>query len=186
MNILPVILIGVGLSMDAFAVSLTGCMTWHGHRLRTAFKLAFFFGFFQALMPVLGWMGGKYLAELVSSFDHWIAFGLLAFVGGKMIVEAVRSDDDACVKTELSIKVLLVLSIATSIDAFAVGLSFALLKVSILIPVMVIGTLTFCISFAGVLIGEKLGKILGKKAEIIGGLILIVIGLKILVEHLKG
>jgi len=159
-------------------------MSWHGHRLRTAFKLAGFFGAFQAIMPVIGWLGGTYLVERVSGFDHWIAFALLAFVGGKMVVEAIRSQDGECLKKNLTLKVLLMLSIATSIDALAVGLSFALLKVPIIAPVLIIGLLTFCISFAGVLIGDKLRQWAGKKVEILGGLILLAIGIKILKDHL--
>jgi len=184
MNPLSIFLIGVGLSMDAFAVSLTGCMSWHGHRLKTALKLAFCFGLFQAIMPIIGWASGTYLVNFFSTIDHWIAFGLLVLVGGKMILEALKRERGECQKENLKLRTLLLLAIATSLDALAIGLSFALLKVSIITPVLMIGATTFCISFAGVLIGEKLGTLIGKKIEVVGGFILIAIGIKILASHL--
>lgn len=184
MSLLSIFLLGLGLSMDAFAVSLTGCISFHGHRLQTAFKMAGFFGAFQALMPLLGWLGGTHLVRFVSGFDHWLAFGLLGFVGGKMVIEALRAKPGECVKIDLGFKMLFVLAVATSLDALAVGLSLALLSVSILVPALLIGCMTFCISFGGVLLGDKLGELAGKRIEIAGGLILILIGIKILMEHL--
>ena len=185
MGLFSVILIGVGLSMDAFAVSLSACLTWHGSPFRTALKLGAFFGGFQALMPVLGWLCGTRLHEFnaVVALDHWIAFGLLAFVGGKMIHAAWKNRGEECVKECLTLKILLLLSFATSIDAFAVGLSFAMLAIAILTPILIIGATTFAISFAGALIGERLGRFAGRGAEFLGGFILIAIGVRILVSH---
>ncbi|MFH0920870.1 MAG: manganese efflux pump MntP family protein [Fibrobacterota bacterium] len=186
MGLLSVFLIGIGLSMDAFAVSLSACLTWHGDRYRTALKLGLFFGGFQALMPALGWLCGTRLHEfsIIATLDHWIAFGLLAFVGGKMIWAAWKNRGGECIKEHLTLKTLLLLSFATSIDAFAVGLSFAMLAIEILVPVLLIGVTTFAISFAGALLGERLGRFAGKGAEFLGGGLLIAIGLRILCIHL--
>ncbi|MBL8027942.1 MAG: manganese efflux pump [Fibrobacteres bacterium] len=185
MGIISIILIGVGLSMDAFAVSLTACINWEGHRIRNALKIAFFFGFFQALMPTIGYFGGTAVSGFVQAVDHWIAFALLLIVGGKMIVEAIRkSGEGECKKEKLTIHVLLMLALATSIDAFAVGLTFAMLKTAIWLPVVLIGLTTFIISFVGVIFGEKIGEMAGRKVEVLGGLLLVGIGVKILVTSI--
>lgn len=186
MDLLTVCGIGIGLSMDAFAVSISCGLTIKNLTKRNAFKIGAFFGGFQAVMPVIGWLAGLKLRTLIGSLDHWIAFGLLGIIGVRMIHEAWKQEQEECRERSnpLATKRLLILSIATSIDALAVGLSFALLDISIVIPVILIGLITFTISFFGVLGGRKLGCYFRKKVEIAGGLILIGIGLKILIQHI--
>jgi manganese efflux pump family protein len=181
MDALTLLLISFGLAMDAFAVSLSCGICGRPRHWRLPVRVGLYFGGFQAVMPVLGWLAGTRLRGPISSVDHWVAFGLLASIGVKMIHEsfaigAKRFDPRKH-------RVLLTLAVATSIDALAVGLSFALLDGGILIPALVIGTITFCVSCAGVMIGDRIGSAFEKAAEILGGLILIGIGLKILLEH---
>ncbi len=186
-NILEYVLIGIGLSMDAFAVAITSGASMK-FCYRYAFRIAFFFGFFQAIMPLIGWLAGIGFTTFISGIDHWIAFGLLSFIGGKMIYGSLKTNkkekedkEKDCVKFTN----LLLLSIATSIDALAVGVTFSMLQVSIIIPILIIGVITFILSFLGVLIGNKSPKHwFEDKIEIIGGIILIGIGIKILVQHL--
>lgn len=186
MNIISILLIGVGLSMDAFAVAVTNGICMGKLNMKITIKVALFFGFFQALMPVLGWLAGSSFKGYIMKIDHWIAFILLFGIGAKMIYESLKSEKSSektkCVV--ISNKELLILAIATSIDALAVGVSFAFLQVAILKAAALIGVTTFIISFAGVIIGNKFGSIFKRKAEVIGGLILIFIGVKILTEHL--
>ena len=184
MGLIELILVAIGLSMDAFAVSVCNAMTVNNLRLRDAAKFGLFFGFFQALMPLIGWAAGKTFSSYVTAFDHWVAFVLLAFIGGKMIYDASCGCEDEASENPLSFKVLFVLAIATSIDALAVGITFAFMQMSILPSVLLIGAITFLISTMGALIGKKAGDALGNKAEIAGGIILILIGAKILIEHL--
>lgn len=201
MDILSIVLIAVGLSMDAFAVSVTNGIIIRELKLNHALRVGLFFGVFQALMPLAGWLAGFQFKDYIVSIDHWIAFGLLALIGGKMIHEAFdegaeepETIDEMCevalsnqgtvCKDPLRASRLLVLAVATSIDALAVGISFAFLQVSIAWSVTVIGLITFIICVAGVYIGKKFGGLLKKKAEIAGGVILIGIGLKILAEHM--
>lgn len=174
----------VGLAMDAFAVSIASGFTIHRLRVRYALRIAFFFGAFQALMPIVGWLAGLSVREYISAFDHWIAFGLLVFVGGKMIYEANFMDGGDDKKDPLNITMLLLLSIATSIDALAVGLTLSFIKVDIFTPAIIIGIVTFAFSFAGVYIGDRFGHFLESKIEILGGIVLIGIGIKILLDHL--
>lgn len=181
-----VFFIALALSMDAFAVSIASGVIIKKQRIYHALRFAFSFGLFQMFMPVLGWMGGSKFRHLISSIDHWVAFGLLSIIGGKMIYEALKMESYENVYGKITIYVLLGLSVATSIDALAVGLSFAFLDVSILAPVVIIGVITFFMSFMGFIIGNKFGHIFEKKIEILGGVILIAIGLKILFEHLIG
>ena len=183
MSLITILLIAVSLSMDAFAVAVTYGLSLEKSRVRNALKIAAFFGGFQAVMPLIGWAAGLVLENFISSIDHWIAFALLVFIGCKMIYEAFKKAEDREKFNTLTISMLLLLSIATSIDAFAVGISFAFLKVAIITPVIIIGIITFLLSFAGVFIGSKLGHIFERKIEILGGLILIGIGVKILIEH---
>ena len=185
-EIVEVLLIAVGLAMDAFAVSVAnGLTTTKQHRTGNALKMATFFGGFQAFMPVIGWSVGLLLLDFISGIDHWVAFGLLAFIGCRMIYEAVARNGKEKKIAALSIHVLLMLSVATSIDALVVGVSFAFLQVaSILVPVLVIGAVTFLLSFSGAFLGYRLGRFFGREIEVAGGLILIGIGLKILLEHL--
>lgn len=184
MDALTIALIAFGLAMDAFAVSIANGMTLKSNRKQAALLTAIFFGGFQMLMPVIGWAIGLSLQSIIVEVDHWIAFGLLAFIGVKMIYEALKNNGEKPVEKTLKLHTLLTLAVATSIDALMVGLSFAFLKTSILLPVAVIGIVTFTLAFAGFYFGGILGKTFGHRIEILGGLILIAIGVKILVEHL--
>jgi putative Mn2+ efflux pump MntP len=186
MDILTVFFIAVGLAMDAFAVSIASGITMEKLRIRYAVKIALFFGAFQAIMPIIGFMAGLSIREFISQFDHWIAFGLLAFIGSKMIYESLFWDGDKQKMDPNDIGLLLILSVATSIDALAVGISLSLLKVDIFLPAFIIGIVTFILSYLGVFIGRSVGHLFEKKIEILGGLVLIAIGIKILVEHLSG
>lgn len=183
MSMISIFMLGIGLSMDAFAVSIAKGMTMKKQEVfKYACILAFFFGAFQALMPVLGWWIGSYFQELIASIDHWIAFGLLGIIGFNMIREALHGEEET--SSALTLSAITILAIATSIDALAVGISFAFLKVNILLAVSMIGITTFILSFAAVYIGNRLGGMLEKYAGILGGIILIGIGTKILIEHL--
>lgn len=185
MDPITLLLIAMGLSMDAFAVSVSNGMTVRQQRTNHALRIGFFFGSFQALMPLMGWAAGNRLRDLISSVDHWIAFGLLCLIGCKMIYDSRKRDENSLKEViPLGLGMLLLLSLATSIDALAVGFSFALLNISIITPILVIGMVTFGLSFLGVLAGNKVGHFFEKKIEVIGGLILIGIGIKILIEHL--
>jgi len=184
MPIVNVILIGIGLSMDAVAVAVAGGMTMHRLHFSHLFRAAFFFGLFQAVMPVLGWLAGLTLRSWISRIDHWIAFFLLFLIGGKMVWESF-SLDPGRKKTDISrLVVLFGLAVATSIDALAVGLSFSLLRIRIFTPVLIIGLITFFLTLLGGLAGHRFGRFIGKRIELAGGLILIGIGVKILLEHL--
>lgn len=186
MGFIELLLIGVGLSMDAFAVSVCKGLNMRKINYKHAFIIAAFFGGFQALMPFLGWALGSQFEQYIESVDHWIAFILLAFIGGKMVVEAIKGGDDDEEKEvcpdKLDIKELFMLAVATSIDALAVGVTFAFLKVNIVFSITTIGITTFVISIAGVVIGNLFGAKYKSKAEIAGGVILVLIGLKILLE----
>jgi len=184
LDLLSIVFVAVGLAMDAFAVSVANGLAVSRLRVRFALKIALFFGVFQAVMPMVGWLLGLGLRDLIGSFDHWIAFGLLAFVGGKMIYESFKLEEAENPRDDLSLAMLLVLSVATSIDALAVGLTLSIIKVNIITPAVIIGIVTFALSYAGVFIGDRFGHFFEKKIEALGGLILIGIGLKILVEHL--
>jgi len=184
MPIATILFIAVGLSMDAFAVAISFGLGMRALHLRYALRIALFFGVFQALMPIIGYLAGLSIRNFVESFDHWIAFGLLSFIGSKMIYEAFALEDDRKLMNPQDLLLLLTLAFATSIDALAVGLSLSFLKVDILQPAIIIGLTTLAISFVGVCIGQRLGHLFEKKIEIAGGLILIIIGIKILCEHL--
>jgi putative Mn2+ efflux pump MntP len=185
MSPLTVLGLAVGLAMDALAVAVaTGLLLGRpspGHVLR----LAFHFGLFQSLMPVVGWLAGRSVAVYIQDFDHWVAFGLLAFVAGKMLREAFHDGADVPAGDPTRGWTLLLLSIATSIDALAVGLSMAFLDVSVWLPSVVIGLVAFAFTAAGVLVGARVGRTLGRWPEVVGGLVLLGIGVKILVEHLR-
>ena len=185
MDIITIFLIGIGLAMDALSVSITDGIVLKKPRFSQAFKISLFFGGFQFLMPVLGYLLGSAFARYITAFDHWIAFCLLAFIGAKMIWEALH-EDEGCdeVKNPLDTYTLFILGIATSIDALAVGITFATMAVSVLFASTLIGIITFVICLLGVYLGSWFGNLLGNKAEITGGLVLIGIGLKILIEHL--
>lgn len=173
----------VSLSMDAFAVSLCKGLRMKQRNYGQALVIALFFGVFQGVMPLIGWALGIQFEQYIVSIDHWIAFFLLTLIGGKMIYESIKGDDTSCCD-EFNLKELFVLSIATSIDALAVGITFAFLRVDILPASIGICAITFATSFAGVCMGNRFGGALHSKAEIAGGVVLILIGCKILLEHL--
>ena len=185
MSIIEVFLIGIGLSMDAFAVSVGKGLGMRKIDYRASFALAFSFGLFQALMPVLGWALASSFASAIESVDHWVAFGLLAIIGGKMIYDGIRGEEDEGESgATVSFVELMVLSVATSIDALAIGITFAALGVSPFPAVAIIGVTTFVLSLAGVVLGNRFGARYERAAEVFGGIILIGIGVKVLVEHL--
>jgi putative Mn2+ efflux pump MntP len=183
MDAATILAIAISLAMDAFSVSIAYGACSKEVNKQAAFKMASSFGTFQMLMPLLGWVVGENMLNLIAGFDHWVAFGLLFLIGCKMIYEGVRQGSTLEAKP-LTIYVLLILSIATSIDALAVGLSFAFLKVQIATPIIVIGAVTFTLSLWGAFLGGKLRQLLIDKIGVAGGLILIAIGTKILLEHL--
>lgn len=184
---ITLIAIAVGLAMDAFAVAIGAGLTLKTVDARQTFRLAWHFGLFQALMPVIGWLAGLTVADLITPVDHWIAFGLLAAIGGKMIYEAVHPDRHERERPDPTRGwALVLLSIATSIDALAVGLSLALLGLNIWYPAVVIGLVAAAFTAAGLHLGRRFGALLGRRMEVVGGVILIAIGLRILIEHLAG
>ncbi len=185
MDIISIVFIALGLAMDAFAVSISSGVVINFLKLNDAFKIAFFFGMFQAIMPIIGWLAGLSFRKFISGFDHWIAFGLIIIVGCRMIYESNKKGVQNKLIDPLNIYVLLVLSLATSIDALAVGISLTFLKTSIILPAIIIGITTFLLSGAGVYMGNKLGHYLEKKFEVMGGIILIVIAFRILIAHLS-
>lgn len=176
--------IALGLGMDAFAVSVSCGFTCTVHRMKNAVKTGIFFGGFQGIMPVLGYFSGYYFRDMISSLDHWIAFALLALIGLKMIYESIKPDTCNVKRDYSNIRILILLAIATSIDAFAIGLSFALLGIDIAYPAIIIGIVTFFMTLAGFAAGNRIGVHLGKWSERLGGAVLICIGIKILMEHM--
>lgn len=216
MELLTLLIIAVALAMDAFAVSIASGVSIRRLHLKQVLKIAFFFGIFQGVMPVLGWAMGRGIGSLISGVDHWIAFCLLVFIGARMIHESLAGEEHGvgpgeetekewgerrtrrpsveggeCREIPLRVcrdpcttENLIILAVATSIDAFGVGLSLSLLGSSIILPALIIGLITFCISFAGVHIGNTMGHLFERKIEIAGGVVLILIGLKILLDHM--
>ena len=186
MSIISIFLTAVGLAMDAFAASITiGINISKENKRKIALKTGMFFGGFQAVMPFIGWLLGVNFIEYIEKIDHWIAFVLLSFIGGKMIFESLKKDNYKKDEKEYSNKSFFLLAIATSIDALAVGVSFAFLNVNILYAVIMIGIVTMLLSIMAVYLGKVLGEKFKNKAELFGGAILIVIGIKILLEHLN-
>lgn len=183
MNLFSVFLVGLGLSMDAFAAAICKGLAIKKNFLEKSLVIALFFGVFQGLMPYIGYLLGSIFAEKLQAIDHWIAFILLGIIGINMIREA-RDKTCPIEEDRIDIKNLFVLAIATSIDALAVGVSFAFLEIKISLAVLVIGFTTFAISFVGVQIGKFFGIALKDKAQITGGIILILLGVKILAQHL--
>ncbi len=183
-QLLTFLFLGIGLSFDSFAVSVSCGLMRREIKFKQAVIVAGSLAFFQALFPVLGWLIGEAVKGLISNFDHWIAFGLLAFIGGKMIVEGFKEDGSLTNFNPFKLSVLIGLSIATSIDALVVGLSFGFLDLPILFPVAVIGFVTFVASMLGMLFGKNISAKRSHHSLILGGIILIAIGIKILVEHL--
>ena len=183
MTIFELIVIAVGLSMDAFAVSICKGLSVRLLRPRHNIICGLYFGGFQALMPVLGWLLGRQFEALIKNVDHWIAFVLLALIGANMIREAVKNEEEN-LNDSFSPKTMLPLAVATSIDALAVGVTFAFLDVMIVPAVSIIGVTTFIFSAAGVKIGNVFGAKYKSKAELVGGIVLVAMGIKILIEHL--
>lgn len=185
MGITELLLISVGLAMDAFSVSVCKGLSMKKLDLKGGVITALFFGVFQAFMPVIGYFLGSRFADFISSFSHWVSFGLLAVIGGKMMIEAIKGgDDESENEYRLNIKELFVLAVATSIDALAVGIVFAAEKTPVITSVTIIGAVTFLLSLAGVYIGHRFGSKYEKKAELAGGAILIIIGVKLLLDGL--
>ena len=187
MGVIELLHIGVGLSMDAFAVAICKGLCMKRLDVRQALVIALFFGGFQAFMPLVGWALGTQFEQFITPVDHWIAFALLAFIGGKMLWDSFHEDDEgmACAADgKLDLRELTMLAVATSIDALAVGITFAFLRVDIVLSVGLIGATTFLLSLAGVAVGHRFGARYEKPATIVGGVVLVLIGVKILLEHL--
>jgi putative Mn2+ efflux pump MntP len=184
-DFLSILFIAIGLSADCFAVALSAGVANKNPTRLQIFRVAFSFGLFQAVMPVLGWLAGRTVVEYIADYDHWVAFGLLAIVAGRMLWEAFRPGEREGKEVDVSRGLLLLtLSIATSIDALAVGLSFGFLKVSIAVASPTIGIVAFIVTAVGFLLGRKAGGLIGKRAEAIGGIILLAIAFRILLSHL--
>ncbi|THB74543.1 MAG: manganese efflux pump [Desulfobulbaceae bacterium] len=183
MDFFSILVIAIGLAMDAFAVSVASGVTIRQMHLRQTVTIALSFGLFQGIMPIIGWFAGVGFRDYITPFDHWLAFALLVAIGAKMIYESFQLEDDKCDEFCMTGGRLLILSIATSIDALAVGLSFSLLQVNILTPALIIGVVTFVLSYLGIILGRKVGHLFEGKIEIAGGIILILIGFKILLEN---
>lgn len=183
MNLITIIFLAVGLGVDAFSVAI-GIGAANDKRLwAPVLRLAMAFGIFQFVMPIIGWLAAQTVVEIIASFDHWIAFALLTLVGGKMIWEGFEEESDEEKADQTRGWPLLLLSIATSIDALAVGFSFSVLKNPILFPAVIIGIVSFVMTTVGMIFGKVLAKLFGRKVEIFGGLVLIAIGVKILIDH---
>ena len=185
MSLITIFLVALSMAMDAFAVSLCSGVKI-GPGPRPVFRIAFHFGLFQALLPILGWLFGNTIEPLVRNFDHWVAFGLLAFVGVRMIRSGLSKDEDEIVKDPSRGWTMVMLSIAVSIDALAIGLSLGVIGVTIWTPAIVIGLVTGALSLIGLRVGNGVGKRYGKPVEVLGGLVLIGIGVRIVMSHLMG
>ena len=184
MEVITILFLAVGLAMDAFAVSIVTGSVYRELHIKHAIRMALFFGAFQALMPIIGSLAGLSLRDHIAAYDHWVALGLLGLVGGKMIFEAFQIKAAEKNVDPSNLLILLTLSVATSIDALAVGFTLSLLVTSILFAAAMIGLITFVLAYAGVAIGKRFGHFFEAKIEIIGGLILIAIGVKILITHI--
>ncbi len=184
MNFYTLILIAFSLSADAFTVAMGKGIALHYQKIRAALKIALFFGFFQTIMPVIGYLAGTCFIAAIQKYSPWIILVLLTYIGGKMIYEALTIQPSARKCRILSVKTLLFLSIATSIDALAIGFTFALMKISIILPVIIIGVITFIVSLIGVYIGDRFGCIFKNNFEIAGGVVLITLGIKIFIENM--
>ena len=185
MSFFEIFFIGIGLAMDAFAVSICKGLSMKKMNWNDGILIALYFGVFQALMPMLGYFLGTTFSEFVKNIDHWIAFISLMIIGGNMIKEAIFDKKDDKENSKVDVKTMLILAIATSIDALTIGVTFAFFEVNIILAISVIGIITFVLSLIGVKIGNRFGDKFESKAEIAGGIILIIIGLKILLEHLE-
>ena len=184
MPILTILAVALGLAMDAFAVAISTGVVLPRLSLRTVFRLSWHFGLFQFLMPVLGWLAGRSIHRFIADYDHWIAFTLLSFIGGKMIYESFRNREEEHKLDPTRGLTMVVLSVATSIDALAVGLSMGVMGLDIWLPSIIIGLVAALMTALGMFLGRRLGKLFGKRMELLGGIILLLIGAKILAEHL--
>ncbi len=184
MGILSIFLIAIGLNFDSLAVSISAGLVVKNIRFNQAALIALVFALFQGLMPFIGWFIGLQVKDLIKDYDHWIAFSLLFLIGAKMVYESLKKEEDKKTPNPLKLFVMISMAIATSIDALIVGVSLAFTDVNIVIPIAIIGALTFIVAMLGMLLGKKAGSLFGKKMEIVGGIILIGIGVKILFEHL--
>lgn len=184
MSLFEIFSIAVGLSLDAFAVSLSVGASGVAPTRRAAIRLSFHFGLFQFLMPLFGWYLGSYVAPYIESYDHWVAFGLLGFVGGHMVWAFFFPEHSNTITDPTRGRMLVFLSVATSIDAFAIGLGFAMLGVDALYPATIIGIVTFLFSMGGMGFGSKLNERFGRRMMLIGGVVLICIGVRVLIAHL--
>ncbi|MGE5223110.1 MAG: manganese efflux pump MntP family protein [Omnitrophica WOR_2 bacterium] len=184
MEILTSLFIAVGLAMDAFAVSLGIGTTGQADNGRAKFRLSFHFGFFQSAMTLLGWLAGSTIAGLINGFDHWVALALLAYVGLNMVRSGLHPDHETYPSDPSRGRILMMLCVATSLDALAVGLSMAMIRAPILLPSITIGIVTLGLSLGGLLMGNRLGELFGKRMEIAGGLLLVGIGLRIVFTHI--
>ena len=184
-DFLSIFLIAVGLSADCFAVALSGGISNINHSWPRVLRVSSSFGLFQALMPVLGWVAGRTVVEFIADYDHWVAFALLAIVSGRMLWESFRPERSQDKEVDITKSLLLItLSVATSIDALAVGLSFAFLKVNIAVASLTIGAVAFLVTTIGFAVGKRASKIIGKRAEALGGIILLAIAFRILLSHI--
>jgi len=184
MALLELVLVGSALALDAFAVSVASGVVIKERKVAHAIRVALFFGGFQAIMPLIGWLAGAGLRESLAGIDHWIAFGLLTLIGGKMICEASKLRPEERIVRAFGALTLFVLAVATSLDALAVGFSLGVRSAAIVAPVVAIGVITFVASLLGVWIGDRVGHMFESKIEVVGGLVLIGIGVKIVLEHL--
>lgn len=184
MAFITLIIIAVGLSMDALAISIVSGSTYKQLHIKHALRIAFFFGSFQAFMPLIGYLAGQSLDKYISSYDHWVAFAILSAVGAKMIYESFKIKTAKSNFDPTNITMLFVLSLATSIDALAIGITLSILNISVVTAAAIIGLITFLISYIGVFIGKKFGHFFENKIEAVGGVVLIVLGIKILLQHL--
>lgn len=183
MALIDMFLIAFGLAMDSFAVSITAGLILKKCKIKDVLPIAIYMGFFQGVMPVFGWLAGKELSQYIQNYDHWIAFALLVFIGGKMIYENAIKGNKHCFNPKKHI-VLLGLAFATSVDALIIGVNFGILQMELVLPIIIIGLTTFSLSFVGVYLGSKFQKLYAFKMETIGGIVLIAIACKILFEHL--
>lgn len=182
MDFITLLLLAVGLCFDTFAVSVSSGLIRKEILFWQAVRIALILAIFQAFMPVFGWLGGMSISKWIEPFDHWIALGILTLLGIKMLIESQKNTEDKNIDP-LNTRIIITMAIATSIDALAVGISFAIVKVNMILAVITIGSVTFIASMLGILFGKKTGSHLGQRMEIIGGLILIAIGVKIVIEH---
>jgi putative Mn2+ efflux pump MntP len=184
MSLLEIIFIAFALSMDAFAVSITLGLSVEKPKIKEIILPGLYFGFFQAFMPIIGYFSSIYFADKIKEFDHWIAFILLGIIGGKMIKDSLSKEEEKVNQNVFQFMKMIILAVATSIDALVIGITFAVFKVNIFMAVIITGSVTFLISMIGVKLGNIFGLRFKSKAEIIGGVVLILLGIKILIEHI--